>query len=88
MPDKIKPLADVLPVYERDLSTYPDVIRVAMDDGKVVNYRIDIQQPHPAFVSAMDTLAKMPVYGGYKYTPKHKKESLWTRIQRLKAQKG
>jgi hypothetical protein len=38
-----------------------------MDDGHVVSYRLDIKQPEPHFLNAMEILAKMPVYGGYKY---------------------
>ena len=91
---KIRPLVDVSPIWERELSTYPDVIRVAMEDGSVVTYRQDIQQPAPAFTAAMMALDKMPVYGGPDvpgYKARHeitKKPNLWERIQMVRQTKG
>lgn len=63
---KAAPLARVKFEYERDISQYPDTIRVPMSDGNVVTYRIDIQQPHPSFKAVIDLFDKLPVYGGYK----------------------
>lgn len=70
----VKPLASVNAVWEHDWSEYPDLIRVPMEDGKVVTYRIDTKQPHPQFLSAMDLLKKLPVYGGYQYREPEKKK--------------
>lgn len=58
-------------VYEREMSEYPDRIRVAMDDGSVIDYRIEIKQPHPACEKAIDSIRRMTelveTFGGYKY---------------------
>lgn len=72
---QIVPLADVTPVWEHDYSDYPDMIRVAMEDGKVVNYRIDVQMPHPAFRKVMKLMEKIP-YGvsQYGYKARHGKK--------------
>ena len=89
--NRIRPLADVSPVWERECSTYPDLIRIPMSDGKIVTYRQDITQPHPAFKSLMESLEKLPVYPSDEtpgYKAKHtKKPNLWDRIQKAR-QKG
>ena len=71
---RAKPLAKVVAIYERDDSQYPETVRIAMDDGLVIDYRIDI--PQPGFQKAMGLLDKLPIYGGYK-APKMKKR--WRR---------
>ena len=72
---QIAPLADVTPIWEHDYSDYPDMIRVAMADGTVVNYRIDVRLPHPAFKSVMKLMERVP-YGisQYGYKAKHEKK--------------
>lgn len=66
MTGRIKPMISVNAIYERDASTYPDVIRIPMSDGHVVSYRIDEKEQHPAFTRAMEMVAvlKEHVYGG------------------------
>ena len=63
----VLPLPKVLPIWEHG-STYPDKIRVSMSDGKVITYRIDIDQPHPQCLKAVDLIRTMRscTYGGYK----------------------
>lgn len=59
----------MLPVYgEQDYGGYPEMIRVAMSDGKIVNYVIHIEQPHPAVKKSIDLIRIMRdnTYGGYK----------------------
>ena len=51
-------------------SEYPETLRVPMDDGRVVNYRLDIEQPHPAFLNAMDLLKSLPTGMGYVFGKK------------------
>ena len=101
---RICPLVEVSPYWERELSTYPDTIRVAMEDGTVVTYRRDIEQPMPeSYFRVMEILKAMPIYGGHKtgnqegyqcqYSPKHEKKkgrSNWDRIciRREKDRKG
>lgn len=69
---QISPIPDVFPVWEHDWSDYPDMIRVAMADGNVVNYRIDVELPHPAFKRVMKLLEKIP-YGPSDKGYRHKK---------------
>lgn len=63
---RVRPLAEVSPCWERELSIYPDTVRVAMEDGTVVTYRIDVVQPgpegyvHPSHAKAMEILSRMP----------------------------
>lgn len=62
-----KPLAAVTAVWETDkTSKYPDVIRVPMEDGTVVNYRIDTEQPHPCFLGALENIRWTPE-GSYQH---------------------
>ena len=57
--EKSSPLVPVKAIWEKDsISKYPETIRVPMDDGHVVNYRIDIEQPHPSFVKAIDMIKR------------------------------
>lgn len=44
---RVLPLPKVKGVWNHDFSKYPDLIKVAMSDGKVVNYRLDVEQPAP-----------------------------------------
>ena len=70
-----KPLATISAIWDKgSKARYPETVRVPMDDGHVITYRIDIEQPHPQFLNAMELLKKLPVYGGYKYKgPEDKK---------------
>ena len=74
-PHQALPLAGVTGIWSDPDSIYPDVIRVAMSNGKVVDYRIDVQQPHPAFKRVMGLLEKIP-YGAseHGYKAKHAKK--------------
>jgi hypothetical protein len=49
-----KPLPMVLPIWEHDWSEFPDVVRVSMEDGHVINYRREISQPKPVFKEMLD----------------------------------
>ena len=61
---KIKPLIDVGAVWEHESSEYPDFVRIPMRNGKVVRYRLDMVQLHPAFRAAMENIR---VIVGYQY---------------------
>ena len=56
---RVLPLPKVHGEWAHDDSKYPETIKVPMSDGRVVTYRIDIEQPHPSFVDAMDSLERM-----------------------------
>ena len=81
-----RPLIAVSPQWDREMSIYPDRIRVPMEDGKVVDYVLDIRQPHPSIEGAVETIRKWNQQDqGYYYQPKHEKRpSLWERIQSLR----
>lgn len=55
---RVLPLPKVHGDYLYDFSKYPDTIRVAMSDGKVIRYRIEIEQPHPCLVAALEVLKR------------------------------
>ena len=61
---RVLPLPKVDAKYGPIGGKYPETVRIAMSDGKVITYRIDIQQPNPSFLKAMDNLDRFVV--GYK----------------------
>ena len=72
---QIKPLnPQVAGVWEHARSDYPDLIKIPMKDGKVITYRREIEQPHPAVKKCIDLIKIMNecTYGGYK--PRHTKK--------------
>jgi len=56
---RVLPLPKVTGLWQYENSKYPDVIKVPMSDGKVITYRMDVQQPHPCFEAAMNNLERM-----------------------------
>lgn len=63
-----KPLAAVTAIWEKgSKSEYPETIRIPMDDGHVVTYVINVDQPHPCFLNAMEILKSMPK-GSYEFS--------------------
>ena len=56
---RVLPLSKVTGLWQYENSKYPDVIKVPMSDGKVITYRMDVQQPHPCFEAAMNNLERM-----------------------------
>ena len=56
---QVLPLPKVKGYWKYPCSRYPDTIKVPMSDGKVITYRIDIEQPHPYFLAAMENLERM-----------------------------
>jgi len=44
---RIEPLSNVVPYWEHDESGYPTKIRLAMMDGKIQTYRLEVNQPAP-----------------------------------------
>ena len=75
---KRMPLGSVTPKFEREESLYPDILMVAMDDGRVIRYRRtdSERRQNPAFVEAMELLKRLPVYGGRKHRRAHKEPGL------------
>lgn len=57
---QIKPLNNIVaPIWEHGFSDYPDMIKVPMEDGKVITYRREITQPHPQVLKACEIIRKM-----------------------------
>ena len=66
-----KPLAAITAIWEKSSrSKYPETVCIPMNDGHIVKYRLDIEQPHPCFLNAMELLKSMPVGMGYQYNEK------------------
>ena len=62
MSEQIKPLNhSVAAIWEHETSDYPDLIKVPMEDGKVVSFRREIEQPHPQCRKALESLNRMHV---------------------------
>ena len=64
---QIKPLnPSVAVVWENAWSDYPDLVKLPMEDGKVITYRREIEQPHPQCMKAVDLIRMMNkhTYGG------------------------
>ena len=68
---RVLPLPKVDAKYGPMGGKYPETVRIAMSDGKVITYRIDIEQPNPSFTAAMENLDRFVV--GYK--AKHEKKN-------------
>ena len=47
---RVLPLPKVDAKYGSIGGKYPETVRIAMSDGKVITYRIDMEQPRPAFL--------------------------------------
>lgn len=48
-------------------SKVPETVKVVMADGTRVMYRMEIEQPHPCFLAAMDNIKNLE---GYRYAGK------------------
>ena len=56
---RVKPLADICPIYDSEESELPEAVRVPMDDGKVLTFWLD--RPDAAQLScqkAIDIIRK------------------------------
>ena len=74
MTEQIKPINHIVaPIWERDSSDYPDLIKVPMEDSKVITYRREIEQPHPQCMKAVDLIRKM-AESEHGYKPRHEKK--------------
>ena len=67
--ERPKPLVPLKAIYNEEISEYPLILRVPMDNGMVIDYQIAIEMQPPAFKRVMKLLDKIP-YGlsdkGYK----------------------
>ena len=66
---QIKPLnQQVAGIWEFAWSDYPDAIKIPMEDGRVITYRREIDQPEPRVMKCIDLIRVMSecTYGGYK----------------------
>ena len=65
-PKRPAPLPEVVPIYEHDMSTLPDSIRVSFEDGSTAVYDIRMDQPHPIIVENINIIRK---WNGYNNQP-------------------
>lgn len=56
--DTVLPIPKVEAFWKHDFSKYPDFIKVAMTDGKVITYDIRVEQPAPVMTDALDRFDK------------------------------
>ena len=56
---QVLPLPKVDARYGPMGGKYPERIRVPMSDGKVISYRIEVEQPHPQLMEAIENIRKM-----------------------------
>ena len=68
--EKAQPLVPVRAIWEKNsISKYPETLKIPMDDGHVISYRIDVEQPHPAFLESMNLIKSMKE-GAYQHKEK------------------
>jgi len=65
-PEKLKPLPEVVPIYEPEFLGHPGSIRVSFEDGSTAVYDIRIEQPHPIIVENINIIRK---WNGYNNQP-------------------
>ena len=58
-PTRPAPLPEVVPIYEHELSTLPDSIRVSFEDGSTAVYDIRMDQPHPIIIENINIIRRM-----------------------------
>ena len=51
---QVLPFPKVHPIWEHEWSVYPDIVRVPMSDGQVLNYYRVVEQPAPILGKALD----------------------------------
>jgi hypothetical protein len=56
---KVLPLPKIDARYGPMGGKYPERVRIPMSDGKVISYRIEIQQPAPVFRERLDRFRKL-----------------------------
>lgn len=71
MAKKIEPLSNVRYFWEHVEEGYPDKIRLAMSDGKIVTYRLEVEQPKPKSWNPINEIMGYPMRK--EYQPKHAK---------------
>ena len=65
--ERSRPLVPLKIIWDKDSqSEYAETVMIPMDNGHVIRYRIDVEQPHPSFLLAMETLKRWPK-GSYRY---------------------
>ena len=47
MENQIPPLSNVVPRWDHDYGGYPDRVRLAMADGTIQTYWLEVKQPKP-----------------------------------------
>ena len=64
--NQIKPLPQSAPIWEYETSDYPDLLKVPMENGHVITYRREIEQPEPRVMKCIDLIKLMKdhTFGG------------------------
>ena len=64
--EKLKPLPEVVPIYEHGYDGYPDAIRVSFADGSTAVYELRRDLPHPIIMENISIIRK---WNGYNNQP-------------------
>ena len=51
-------LPKLMPMYERDSSEYPEMIRVSFSDGSTAVYELRVEQPAPVIIENIKIIRK------------------------------
>ena len=68
--ERKKPLAEVIYIYDGEWSEYPETVRLTMNDGHVMTYKLEVKQPEPRLTGLLDKFGEACCVGGYKYKEK------------------
>ena len=89
---RVKPLAEVCPIYDGPDSEIPEAIRIPMDNGKVLTYRLDtVDAAKQSCQTALDIIRhwrKQDEVIGYQAKHQHKKTPLELAFRSGVTQKG
>ena len=61
-----------MPMYERDSSEYPEMIRVSFSDGSTAVYELRVEQPAPVIIENIKIIRKMKQ--GYVNQPERRRK--------------
>ena len=73
---QIKPLNHaVAGIWDYESSDYPDRVKIPMEDGQVISYIREIEQPHPKCLKSIDLIKNMNscTFGGTKPRRRNRK---------------
>jgi len=58
--------ADVIYIYDGEWSKYPETVKILMDNGFYMAYRLDVKQPKPQLTGMLDKFGEVCLAEGYR----------------------